>query len=342
MTFKPHGLATGIGSLPFTDPELACRKVLDSFPEIPFWPQLPKKSFLENMYVQYSRNLAGVKIDQAARRIHIDTSEDLTNELAQGLEQALNKNYDYFNLTPEYASGFFAFLKLVAGVQDKIKFVKGHITGPISFGLSINDENGRAILYNAEYAEYLTQLIAAQAAWQVRELKKIAPVIMFLDEPSLVSIGSAFASLDRADVINRINNVTEVIHEEGALVAVHCCGNTDWSILTETSIDIINFDSFGYSDSLALYPNDINKFLSRGGILAWGAIPTEEAARNAKAEDLHKKLLGAIEVLSEKGVDKKLLIDQAIITPSCGMGTLPEDLAEKIINLTREVSKLYQ
>ena len=53
IKFLPNALATGIGSLPHKDPNDACRLICDFFPEIPFWPQLPKRAPLENMYMQY-------------------------------------------------------------------------------------------------------------------------------------------------------------------------------------------------------------------------------------------------------------------------------------------------
>jgi hypothetical protein len=39
---KPKFLATGVGSMPFTDPDRAVELSLTRFPEAPFWPQLPK------------------------------------------------------------------------------------------------------------------------------------------------------------------------------------------------------------------------------------------------------------------------------------------------------------
>ena len=47
-------MATGIGSLPLTDPDAAVALALRYLPEAPIWPQLPKRGFQEHMGGQYS------------------------------------------------------------------------------------------------------------------------------------------------------------------------------------------------------------------------------------------------------------------------------------------------
>jgi hypothetical protein len=42
-------LPTITGSMPHTDPQKACALITRYLKDIPAWPQLPKRSFLENM-----------------------------------------------------------------------------------------------------------------------------------------------------------------------------------------------------------------------------------------------------------------------------------------------------
>jgi hypothetical protein len=46
--------------------------------------------------------------------------------------------------------------------------------------------------------------------------------------------------------------------------------------------------------------------------------------------------------LEKEGVDRKTILRQCLITPSCGMGSLTPDKAESILRLLREVSDRLQ
>jgi hypothetical protein len=72
--------------------------------------------------------------------------------------------------------------------------------------------------------------------------------------------------------------------------------------------------------------------------LAWGIVPTSEEAVKADAQGLVKRLKKGIETLSKKGIDPALL-QKAILTPSCGTASLPIPLAERVCQLTAEISE---
>ena len=81
--------------------------------------------------------------------------------------------------------------------------------------------------------------------------------------------------------------------------------------------------------------------MASGGILAWGIVPT------LNAEDLKKETADSLTALWEErvreieslGIDHSVIIDQSLITPSCGTGSLRPDQAEKVLRLTNEVSR---
>jgi hypothetical protein len=54
-----RGAATGVGSLPFRSPERAVRWSLTRYRDVPFWPQLPRRSSAESMLRQFHEPLAG-------------------------------------------------------------------------------------------------------------------------------------------------------------------------------------------------------------------------------------------------------------------------------------------
>jgi methionine synthase II (cobalamin-independent) len=118
---------------------------------------------------------------------------------------------------------------------------------------------------------------------------------------------------------------------------------TDWSLLLSTTIDILSFDAYKYSQSLSLYPEDLKAFLSRGGIIAWGIVPTtEDALEQETPESLLTRLDEAFLLLTEKGIAKEDLIESCLITPSCGLASIPKEAAYTALKLTSGVSYLLK
>lgn len=329
--------ATGIGSVPFTDPNKACRAVLDNIPDMPFWPQLPKRSFLENMYVQFAAKIPGIVIDEANRSIYVDT-----NGVAETVEEVYGKcvegDLDFFAVSRNQAQGFYEFLECLEKTPTKALFIKGHITGPISFALSLTDQNKKSIIYDKDLFEVLTKMLVMRSRWQVRKMKKHAQgVVIFIDEPYLVSIGSSFVNIDIAASFEKFDEIAKAIKSEGALVGVHCCGNTDWPMLLKRDIDVINFDAYNFMKEFSLYAADIKNFLEKGGTIAWGIVPSSDAIDKETVKTLARKLKEAVKLLTDKGIAKDAI--SSLITSSCGLGTLDEDRAARILATARALSE---
>jgi hypothetical protein len=156
-------------------------------------------------------------------------------------------------------------------------------------------------------------------------------MIMFIDEPYLVAIGTdQFSGLDKNEIVSQLNTVIDVIHKEGALAGIHCCGNTDWSLVLESKIDILSFDAFGFIDSLLIYKESLNKFIKKGGVIAFGIVP------NREDYNLNNYLKRAIDILKK---EPALLKNGALITPSCGCGTVSESFARKAHLLSIEIAQ---
>ena len=101
---------------------------------------------------------------------------------------------------------------------------------------------------------------------------------------------------------------------------IHCCGNTNWKIILELGVDIVSFDSYSFGDKLALYPEEIKKFLQGGGFLAFGIIPTSEYRKGVSEDELYGKFISIIESFEKRGISRDLLFKNIIFTPSCGLG----------------------
>lgn len=124
------------------------------------------------------------------------------------------------------------------------------------------------------------------------------------------------------------------------MCAIHCCGKCDWNVPIKAGVDIINLDAYSYAQNLSLFKNDLEKFLLNGGKIAWGVVPTldKDALENADLNSMIKVFQNGVKYLTNKGINEKLIIDNSIITPSCGAGGLSINLAEKAMNLTKQLS----
>jgi methionine synthase II (cobalamin-independent) len=336
VTFAPHFWTTHVGSVPHTGAEAISGRLASSL-DIPAWPQLSRRTFHENMYVQYSPPLPHVVLDEANEKITVDTTGDLTPALETFYESYLADDLEAFGLRPDYAQGFYAMLDALRAVPGK--WAKGQVTGPVSLGLTVVDQDLRSILYNDLLADAIVKNAAMNARWQVRQLRAIRPhVIVFVDEPYMASFGSAFISLSREQVITMLDEIFAAIHQEGALAGVHCCANTDWSVLLATAVDILNLDAYGYLENLALYPAELRAFLDRGGVIAWGIVPNTSDIFNVTPEGLAQRLRDGLKLIGDKARARGMAIDvdelahHSLIAPSCGLGPATVQIADRALD----------
>lgn len=335
-------LPAGIGSLPYQDTKTACQMVLKYLAEIPFWPQLPQRSFLEGMTAQFSEGLPGIKIDVTAKRIRLETSQ-ANQGLEQFYEHFLKQDLDYFAISPDYAPGLYEMMRILKPRRHegtKNQFFKGQVTGPITFGMGLLDETGKVIIHNETLADLVVKILTMKALWQVKTFRDSLGLksIIFLDEPGLTGYGSAYVSINRETVQKQLIEIIDALHKVDALVGLHCCGNTDWAMLLGLPIDIISFDAYGFTDKFLLYPKDIRGFIERGGIIAWGIVPTTEYKTGVTAEDLIRRLNDNIARLAKKGIERDLIINHSLITSSCGLGTMSEGDSERVLSLLKQTS----
>jgi len=336
-------IPTVVGSFPHTEPLRLLDQIFSHFPDMPAWPQMPARDWCESMYVQYAERLPGAVIDRTAQTIHFRSDEALAGELEAFYQALVDEDVERFAISPEYALGLHLFLESVPRLSgQRPKWVKGQVTGPFSFAMTVTDENKRSLAYNPELYEVAVQGMAMKARWVARKLRQVAEgALVVLDEPYLCAFGSAFVNVPRGDVIAAIDAGVAAIHKEGALAGLHCCGNTDWSLVFSTDLDVVNFDAYEYFQGLSLYPAELSSFLGKGGVLSWGIVPAH-ANGNLSPHTLLDALDQRVEQLTAKGMDRGALYRQALLTPSCGLGTESVEAADRLMDTLVELSSLVR
>jgi hypothetical protein len=347
--FTPRCLPVLIGSLPLFDHFEAARIILEYTPEIPLWPQLPKNE-REGMVRQFLTGFPGLREEE--KRFWIDTGKStFTDEMTSFYEDYLQAESDAdflresrFRLGNDTASGFAALLEILDEPNTGIITLKGQITGPITTGTGTRDQEGNSIIYDDNLRDMLVKHLSQKGRWQVMELLKYTapnPPIIFIDEPGMVSFGSSvFTGISREMAVAAVSEVIEAIQQAGGLAGVHICANGDWGPALDSGADIISFDAYSYFDNFILFREQLIRFVTRGGILAWGIIPTGDPRIVAEenSDSLYTRWRQQLHTLVSFGLAEELLMEQTLIAPACGTGSLPLELAMKVLRMNREVA----
>lgn len=335
--------ATGIGSVPWQDIEATCQEILEKLPLMPFWPQFVRRSYLEDMNVQFSEGLPLIDINEENKTLSISQNKDPEKELVNFYDHFLAQDIDNFSISKKYAPGLYSLLDALGNTSaSTAPYIKGQTVGPVTFLTNITDLNGKSVIHNAQLREAMVNGLAVKALWQVKKLAQTGiRTVIFLDEPSLSGFGSAFSPIQRDEVIDMLKTVMDYLRDNSdTMIGIHCCGNTDWSMIINTEPDIISFDAFEYMDYFLLYSDELTRFLKKGGAIAWGIIPTSSLKGNEKLEDLSQKLDDGLRRIHKWGIAPKLLAEKSILTPSCGMGTMEPELAKKGFDLLWRFSEM--
>jgi len=325
-------LATAIGTMPQIDPKEATSLIMKYLSVIPHWAQLPKRSPSENMHIQFSEGFPGAI--KKGDKIYVGSGQNFDIQLERFYTDYENKSLTNYGISAECAAGLHQFLSTKA---TETSMVKGQITGPVTWGLTVTDQEQRGIVYDDVRGDIVAKFLRLKASWQEKALRKVcADTIIFVDEPYLASLGSAFVALSNEQVVALLAEVFDGI---SGLKGIHCCGTADWSLILKTSADILSFDAYNYAESLSLYLDEVRAFLSRGGTIAWGIVPNDEDALGKESiSSLRDRLEEAMAPFTRDGIRFRQLIEQGLLTPSCGLVYLSSEASIQALELLSGLS----
>ncbi len=308
FNFQADCKTTAMGIMPHTDVGKALELALGL--DIPFWPQLPNTSFYEDMYVQTSQNFPGIIVDTGEERISFDTTRfeeelgDYSHKMAES---------ETFALSGEYSAVYHRFL--AEDLQGYIA-IRGQITGPVSFGFRVTDEDSRPIIYNEGVRALLFDFIQRKANvqyWQLKEKNQNA--FVWLDEPGL---GWVFSGLSGYNDVQTRQEYQNFLAGFDGPKALHLCANVNLPYLLGLGAELLSFDAYQIELMPKGYAKAIADFLGNGGIISWGIVPTDsETLSKETPETLAGLLSGYWEVVSRNtGLSAKKIAEQALIAPA--------------------------
>ncbi|KLU65000.1 hypothetical protein DEAC_c29670 [Desulfosporosinus acididurans] len=347
IQFKPNFLISGVGSVPHTRGEEALELIWSSIPRAPHWPQLPGLGAESSFVAQYLNALleTGVIEDVNAPKFQIEAKDwtermtaffELYLKALDGDEEALQK----FGFSDAGGEGFELFCRDLElnGTRNAV-LLKGQLSGSLTLGMQITDNQRKASYYNETLRDMLVKNLAMHAEWQTKRLQSFGlPVLMTIDDPGLYAFGaSTHVTLDRTQLIEELNIIAGGIVRQRGIPGVHVCAGMDWTLIFDSAIKVLNFDAYSYMPSMMVLGEPLNEFLQRGGILSWGIVPTNNNAWEESGDTIRRRLEDNIRELVKRGVDESLLRQQSMLTPSCGTGTLSKELAEHIYKLLVDI-----
>ena len=343
-SFKAECSTTAMAIMPHQDVGKALELALSL--DIPFWPQLPKVSLYEDMYIQASQNFPGVAVDLDRERLSFDTAR-----FEQDLEEYFS-NLDLpqtFALTDEYSAVYHQFLfRRLQGY----KAIRGQVTGPISFGFKVLDEKLKPIIYNDEVRAILFDFIQKKVNLQYHELKEKNPhAFVWLDEPGLGYVFSALSGYN--DEQARKDYHDFLCGLEGPR-GLHLCADVNLPYLLELGVDILSFDAYQIESMPEEYAESVAQFIQDGGVISWGIVPTESSILASHTPGtLTDLLLGYWEIISDSAsLSSKQIARQALIAPArCCLAeavqtphpsSTEEMIVERAFAYTKEISRLLK
>jgi hypothetical protein len=308
------GVATGIGSLPHTDPRVAADVVVRCLPEFPAVPQLPNRDPREGMLAQWLGALPEVEIAPDGSLTVLGAS-DATPECVWNTDAH---------------AGLLTFLDVVAALDAPPVRVKAQITGPLTLGTALVDagmEPARAFRRAAETARAWA---AAMEALMSERLPDVG-LVLFLDEPALVQWRRGRGLLEREAAIDVLSGALAAAE---CTMGVHVCGDGDLGLALEAGPQVVGIE---VREELVRDAVPIARFLDGDGWIAWGAVPTDRPV--GESADPHWRHLAEVWCeLTRRGCDPVPLRTRGMITPACGLAGYGATQAERLLGIARELA----
>lgn len=335
MQLEGNCQTTAMGIMPHTDVDRALDLALSL--DIPFWPQLPKVNFYEDMYAQVSQHFPGIILDTEKRVVSFSIDkfyEDFEEYMPHWEEE------EFFRLTPDFSVVFHRFLERdLSGY----KYIRGQSIGPVSYGLKILDEINKPMIYYEEVRQIVFDFVAKKLRAQVNEMLEVHPgAFAWVDEPGLEMIFMAMTgySSDRAT-----EDYRAFLEFFPGPKGVHLCGNPDWSFLLNLELDVLSLDVLARGHIFSRYAEEVKSFLDRGAIISWGITPTLAEEYEGESVKSMIKLVDSLwDSLGEAGIPREQLLKQAWFAPArcCLVNQDGEETVAKSFRMLQKVAEHYK
>jgi methionine synthase II (cobalamin-independent) len=323
----PTCATTGIGSLPHTQLELGLQAALAM--DIPFLPQLPAGRPSEYMIPQALEGLPGLRWDDEGMcTVDLEAWEAGRVDFQGRMEGALSSGaLEGFEPSLEGCRTWRPFLWEVE--HRKLAFAKAQLAGPFTVRSVARTGDGRATLDVPGLDEAIFRLVLARSLAMVKALRRAGTTpLFFLDEPGLFAFERA--NPRHLLAMQELRLLVVALQREGALVGLHCCGNTDWANLLDSGVDVLSLDVRLSLDAVLEESGAFSRFLDSGATLSLGIIPTDLSS-TYEVEELVDAVEVSLKAALPPGHSFAQVGTQLMLTPACGLAMRSVVDAERVL-----------
>ena len=316
------GATAGVGSLPHVDSAAAAAFAIGEF-DVATIPSLPRRSAHELMLGQALVGVAGISVD-ADGGLAVESGR--VRPLA-----SISTDIDH-----EAFTGLRAFLDLADKIRLDGAAVKWQFVGPVTLGVALH----RAGLDRGPAFDLALSVVRDRLAALSDVVSAALPnsrQMVVLDEPWFAELMQPGFPIPPDEAIDRMSSAMAALPAT-TLTGVHCCAPCDVATLLASGPNVV---SLPVAPELVDWVGYLTRFLSDGGIIAWGVMPTDGPIPS-KSERQWRALSDLWCSLVQRGCDPVLLRRQSIVTPQCGLAAHSAAVARRIVRLTGDVGKRVQ
>jgi methionine synthase II (cobalamin-independent) len=326
------GSATGIGSMPGTDPAEAMRVVAGELPDFPYLPELPDRGPGADL----TGRTAGLLIDMPAEATL--RGWRLAGRSGRDLARARSMLSNDLDVLEEVLDGYRGSLKIqLCGPWT----LAATLELPHTMNMALSDPGAVADL---------TTSLAEGAAAHVAELAKRVPgarLVVQFDEPALTAVAEGAvptaSGLSRLAVVEEDTlraGLAQVLAAARRYTVVHCCGTAvPFGIIRAAEADAISFD---LSQLRRGEEDGVGEAAEAGMGLLTGAIPAvaDESEGGSEASGARETAERIIRLWRRLGLPLAACAGQAVITPACGLAGASPAQARAALTRCREAASM--
>lgn len=324
-------VATGIGSLPGTDPREAARIVAGELPDWPHLPELPARGVGADMIGRAMGLLSEVSPEFA-----VETSPDGWRRTARPGKD-LRRAAALFQQDCDAAEEQFA--------AHSGRFTVA-LAGPWTLAATVTDARGERSLRDRGYVSDLCRAHGEAAAALVRRFARMLPraqVVVSVDEPMLLAVHQGtlpFSSgyrrhspVGEGELSRGLQLTRDAVRAAGGLMATHTCAAPVWPVLRDLRPDLVSLDItlLRQRDT-----EDFGTWLETGAGTMWGVWPTAGPARRDEVDQGVRAITGWLHRL---GLRPSAMPGPGAVSPRCGLAGATGPQARAAMAGIRDVAR---